>query len=79
MPSFVEIGRPVPKKSSKNFTIYRHGGPLGHVAWIIDTYIGFSLPIDASYNIWPKLAKRFLRRSLELWTDEGRTPLVSSI
>ena len=35
----------------------------------------FPLPIDASYKIWLWLAKRFQRRrSLKLWTDDGRTP-----
>ena len=34
----------------------------------------FPLPIDASYKIWLWLAKRFQRRrSLKLWTDDGRT------
>ena len=33
----------------------------------------FPLPIDASYKIWLWLAKRFQRRrSLKLWTDDGR-------
>ena len=34
----------------------------------------FPLPINASYKIWLWLAKRFQRRrSLKLWTDDGRT------
>ena len=36
MPNFVEIGQLVPaKKILKGFTIYEHGGRLGHVTWII--------------------------------------------
>ena len=35
IPSFVEIGSPVPEKKNKFFTIYGHGGHLGHVTWII--------------------------------------------
>ena len=38
MPSFVEIGSPVPEK--KGFTIYGHGGHLGHVTLIIYIHIG---------------------------------------
>ena len=45
IPSFIEIGPPVPakkKKIFKVFTIYDHGGHLVHVTWII--YINFSSP-----------------------------------
>ena len=39
-PSFVEIGLPVPeKKIFMVFTIYGHGGHLGHMIWTI--YINF--------------------------------------
>ena len=45
MPSFVEIGPPVPeKKIFEGFTIYGHGGHLGHVTWII--YIHIDLDRD---------------------------------
>ena len=39
---FLEIGPPVPEKKFffKVFTIYGHGGHLGHVTWTI--YINFS-------------------------------------
>ena len=42
MPSFIEISPPVPEKKILNFffTIYGHGGHLGHVTWIINIYIG---------------------------------------
>ena len=42
MPSFVEIGPPVPEKKIFEgfFTIYGHGGHLGPVSWIIYIYIG---------------------------------------
>ena len=43
IPSFIEIGPPVPdKKIFKVFTIYGHGGHLGHVTWTI--YTNFSSP-----------------------------------
>ena len=43
MPSFVEIGLPVPEeKIFKDYTIYGHGGHLGHVTWTI--YIHFRSP-----------------------------------
>ena len=42
-PSFIEIGPPVPeKKFFMVFTIYGHGGHLGHVTWII--YINLCSP-----------------------------------
>ena len=34
----------------------------------------FPLPIDASYNIWLWLAKRFQRRRTLKMVDDGRTP-----
>ena len=40
IPSFIEIGPPVPEK--KVFTIYGHNGHLGHVTWTI--YTNFSSP-----------------------------------
>ena len=45
MPSFVEIGRPVPEKIFEGFffTIYWHGSRLGHVTWIIYILKGKSL------------------------------------
>ena len=49
MPSFIEIGPPVPEKKIFEgfFSIYGHGGHLGHV------YIHWlSLPIDALHKIW---------------------------
>ena len=51
MPSFVEIGPAVPEeKILKCFTIYGHGGHLGHVTWFI--YKDIPLPKDASFEIW---------------------------
>ena len=52
MPSFVEIGPVVPEK--KNFegflpyTVYGHGGHLGHVTWIIYIYIFIAIALDES-------------------------------
>ena len=40
MQSFVEIGSPVLEKKIRFFTIYGHGGHLGHVTWIIYIHIG---------------------------------------
>ena len=38
IPSFVEIGLPVPEKIFKGFfTIYGHGGHLGHVTSIMSS------------------------------------------
>ena len=64
MPCLVEIGPPVLDKIFrrflKGFTLYGHGGHLGHVTWIIYVYIGSP-------------TKRFQRsRSLKLWTTDGR-------
>ena len=75
MPSFVEISPPVlEKKIFKGFYHIWAWRP----SWSCDLdflYIHwFPLPIDASYKIWLWLAKRFQRRrSLKLWTDDGRT------
>ena len=39
-PRFVEIGPPVPEIFEGFFTIYGHGGHLGHVTWNIYVHIG---------------------------------------
>ena len=45
IPSFVAIGLPVPeKKILKGFTIYGHGGHLGHVTSIMSTDVHFIVP-----------------------------------
>ena len=42
MPSYIEIGPPVPeKKIFEGFLPYGHGGHLGHVTWIIYIHIGY--------------------------------------
>ena len=42
IPSFVKIGLPVPeKKILKGFTIYGHGGHLGHVTGIMSSDFHF--------------------------------------
>ena len=74
MPSFVEISPPVlEKKIFEGFLPY-----MGMAAILVMDFLythWFPLPIDASYKIWLWLAKRFQRRrSLKLWTDDGRTP-----
>ena len=59
MLSFIEIGPPVPeKKILKGFTIYGHGGHLGHVTWIIYMYIHIGYPFLLMFHIkfgfdWP--------------------------
>ena len=42
------------------FTMYEHGGHLGHVTLAI--YISFFLPKNAPHDTWIRLAKRFQRR-----------------
>ena len=45
IPSFVEIGLPVPEmKFLKVFTIYGHGGHLGHVTTIMTSDFHFLVP-----------------------------------
>ena len=45
IPSFVEIGPPVQKKKIfKGFTIYGHGGHLGHVTRIMSSNFRFLVP-----------------------------------
>ena len=44
IPSYVEIGPPVPEKFFKGFfTIYGHGGHLGHVTSIVSSDFHFLL------------------------------------
>ena len=51
MPSFVEIGPPVPEKIFEEyFIIHGHGGHRGHVTWIIYIHVGFPFPIDTLYS-----------------------------
>ena len=46
IPSFVEIGLPVPEKIFfMAFTIYGHGGHLGHK-------LSFPLPKDVPHEVW---------------------------
>ena len=46
IPSFVEIGPPVPEKKILKgfFTIYRRGGHLGHVTSIMSSDFHFFVP-----------------------------------
>ena len=45
IPSFMEIGLPVPeKKIFEGFTIYGHGGHLGHVTSILSSDFHFLVP-----------------------------------
>ena len=48
--SFVEIGPSVPKKIFKGFTIYGHGGYLGHVTSIMSINFHFLVPISFLSN-----------------------------
>ena len=58
IPSFIEIGPPVPEKNiQKGFYytfVYKHGGHLGHVTWTIYTLykLWFPLPMDAPHEVW---------------------------
>ena len=40
--------------SGKVFTIYGHGGHLGHMTWTIDNNYGLSFPLpkEAPHKIW---------------------------
>ena len=50
MPSFVEIGPPVPEERIfKSFTIYGRGGNLGHVTCTI--YINFGSPFTKKLHL----------------------------
>ena len=44
IPSFVEIGPPEKKSFEWLFTIYGHGGHLGHVTIIMETSFNFPVP-----------------------------------
>ena len=62
MPSFVEIGPPVPeKKIFDGFLPYR-GGHLGRVTSIMSSNFHFLVP-ELSYKIWLRTAQKFLRKS----------------
>ena len=59
MPSFIENGPLVREKKIFEgfFTIYRHGGHLGHVTWIIYIHIGypFLLMLHIKFGFdWPR-------------------------
>ena len=74
IPSFVEIGPPVPeKKIFKGFEHFWAWRP----SWSCDLdhlyKLSFPLPKEAPHKIWLWLAKRFQRRRrLKMWTDDGR-------
>ena len=52
IPSFVEIGLPVPEKIFKRvFTIYWHGGHLGHVANIMSSDFHFLVHESCHKNL----------------------------
>ena len=74
MPSFKIIGLLVLEKSSfKVFTIYGHGGHLGHVTWTI--YIIFRSPFPRRLHIkfgfdW---SSSFRGEDLCKWWTDGRT------
>ena len=44
IPSFVEIGLPLPEKIFKGFLPYGHGGHLGHVTTIMSSDFHFLVP-----------------------------------
>ena len=45
------------------FTIYGHGGHLGHVTSIILMNFYFNVPKNLTYKIWLKTAQWFLRKA----------------
>ena len=51
------------------FTLYRHGGHLGHVTWTPQT-LSFPHPMDAPHEIWLPSAQWFQRRCLKMLTDD---------
>ena len=58
IPSFVEMGLPVPMKKifKRVFTIYGHGGHLGHVTSIMSSDF-FSLYLKAFIKIFVQIGK----------------------
>ena len=60
------------KRFLKVFTIYEHGGQLGHMTRT--NYINFLLAItDVQYKIQLQSIQWFLRRRcLKVWTDDGQ-------
>ena len=76
MPSFVEIGPAVSeKKILKCFTIYGHGGHLGHVTWFIYKDIGppflKMLLLKFGFN-WPR--EKIFEEVDDRRQTDGRTP-----
>ena len=77
IPNFVEIGSPVPeKKIFMVFTIYGHGGQLGHVTWTIN--INFRSPFLRMIHMkigfdWPSGFRGEVLRNCGLTDDGGRT------
>ena len=57
IPSFVEIGLPVPEKV---FTIYGHGGHLGHVTSIMSSDFHFLVPESFHTKVSEKILFEFL-------------------
>ena len=84
IPSFVEIGPPVPeKKIFKGFEHFWAWRP----SWSCDLdhlyKLSFPFPKEAPHEIWLLLVNRFQRRrSLKMWTDDDddgrRTPDAGS-
>ena len=72
MPSFVEIDPVVPEKISKGFTIYGHGGHLGHVTWIIYKHIDYPFPYMLPIKFDFDLPGSFRGEDSEI-VDNGRT------
>ena len=66
IPSFVEIGPPVPEKDFWSvFTIYGRGGHLGHVTQLPANKLSFPLPKEAPHKIWLWSATCF--REEDVW------------
>ena len=74
IPSFVEIGLPVPeKKIFEGFLPYMGvGGHLCHVSKSAVNKLSYPLPKEASHKIWLRLAQLFQRRrSLSIVNDDN--------
>ena len=78
IPSFVEIGRPVPGKIFEGFLPYIWaGGHLGHVTWTI--YKNFRIPFPRRLHIKQKAVKRGISRILsdiyfQEWNEKVNIP-----
>ena len=50
------------RRSLKVFTLYEHGGNLGHVTKLICINVHTHSPIKLSYELWFQMIQLFLRK-----------------